>query len=777
MREARDLLTSAGNIVAAPSSINPREMGKLNEAIPPSRRGEFQAHEERLTEAQSLRKGDQAASFQAVQLSRENLDWSLANLGPDHAITVYDQEELSMGLADPKYIKEITHRAKDGENAKQSINDLWEEVRNLDEKALETRSRIEGTSPPSRAFLETQRNLALDYARLGNDEKASELLQKNYDARRSHPELGEDHTSTVSTGHSLAARWHQMQRHEEARALNQKILDARIRLNKPEEDINESRNALLRNCKRIENIKKRELAKEAEKKSGSNVKPSNNTSSPGSRWSGGKSSEPTEIAQSPLPEITFKYVDPRASGIHHGSDIASTESGSNNSSPMNIPFRRGSGRVDRQSTPLIIDASPDQRQNQPRPKPWAQESRAPPKTQVSGPSKNLKPTSKNASKQAEPSRARSVSAGKDKSIKSPPRARSASPPAATRKHYRQLSDAGPGKDDEISSRDVNNWFYSLNNETQALLDPLRRARGKRVKIAILDTGIDIGHPCFAVDQAGERSSRRIKNREDFLDPRGNAHDVCGHGTHCVGLLRKVAPEADIYIARVAKDFNGDLNPDVVAKAILRACRDTKDEDGKKNWGVDIITMSFGFYGRVKVVQTAIQEALAKPVLVFAAASNNGTQRDVTFPAWLSGVICVNSATATGTASLFNPEPTPRNNFSIIGENIKSAWIRSPGRQNENTEKVMSGTSMATPIAAGVAALVLEYVLQNDPESVLIEQLDDLKHPDGMPEVFAKMVRGRGKYLNVVPWELLSVRNGRNMVTAFIEHALRNFRGE
>jgi hypothetical protein len=111
---------------------------------------------------------------------------------------------------------------------------------------------------------------------------------------------------------------------------------------------------------------------------------------------------------------------------------------------------------------------------------------------------------------------------------------------------------------------VNSWFYSLNKETQELLKPLRRERGKRVKIAILDTGIDLNHRYFQ-DETTKRKIKRIKAVEDFVDPAGDAHDICGHGTHCVGLLRQVAPEADIYVARVTEDWEGKLDPEKVAK--------------------------------------------------------------------------------------------------------------------------------------------------------------------------------------------------------------------
>ncbi|CZR60297.1 uncharacterized protein PAC_10193 [Phialocephala subalpina] len=792
-------------------------MGELNKSIALGKLKDYETHKERHDKAQVL--VDEKKFFQAVQLFRENLEWSLANFGQDHATTVYDQETLASAVCQLAALNEAKNRGKNNPEAKLRVKVLYQEARDLDEKALETRLRIEGTS---KGALETQRSLASDYMVLEEYNKAAELLRKNYDARRNHPEFGEDHEETLQAGYDLAGCWNKLWKYEMARALNQKILDARIRLGKPEADIGKSRNAVQLNNKRIEERKKKREqadkkaaeggkvkssgAKDNDKGPGKNDQPAGGRNGPGAvkppAWrppqgndltqnnsQGGRGrgrgfnpaakTDTTTPAQ--LLEIPYKYVDPRASGINQaGSDTSSIKSGSDGSKSPPMSFRIGSGPRNRPPTPHIVDADPDQGPSGFRPgSTWAQryqESQATPQT----PSDYLKPTDNNPIKEGRP-RAHSTDRGNgNENSKTPPhrRARSASPPKDG-KQFRQLSDAGPGRTDEGSTNAVNHWFYLLKEETQGLLSPLRRTRCKRVKIAVLDTGIDIGHPSFAADQAGDFSSRRIKSREDFLDPGGNAHDICGHGTHCASLFRRIAPEADIYIARVAKDFDADLSADVVAKAILRACRTGKDEEGKKNWGVDIISMSFGFYGYSKAVQTAITEALAKPVLLFAAASNNGTMKRVTFPAWLSGVICVNSAAADGRPSGFNPDPKPLQNFSILGENIKGAWTRHPNNyeSDPNVERVMTGTSVATPMMAGVAALVLEFVLQNDPESVLIEQLEDLKHQDGMPEVFVKMLGRQGRFRNVVPWELLSTQNGRPMVTQFLMHALRNFRGE
>lgn len=86
---------------------------------------------------------------------------------------------------------------------------------------------------------------------------------------------------------------------------------------------------------------------------------------------------------------------------------------------------------------------------------------------------------------------------------------------------------------------------------------------QRVKIAILDTGIDLRHDAFN----GQFPDGRVKKVEDFVQAGGTGADVHGHGTHCAALLRKVAPEADIYVARVAvgRGMKSELRPANVVK--------------------------------------------------------------------------------------------------------------------------------------------------------------------------------------------------------------------
>lgn len=84
--------------------------------------------------------------------------------------------------------------------------------------------------------------------------------------------------------------------------------------------------------------------------------------------------------------------------------------------------------------------------------------------------------------------------------------------------------------------------------------------GKRVKIAILDTGIDTRNVAFA-----RHVSKGLIKVEDFVAPGSNGLDMNGHGTHSAALLCKIAPEAEIYVAKVVGSKKHPPSPSLVAK--------------------------------------------------------------------------------------------------------------------------------------------------------------------------------------------------------------------
>jgi len=281
---------------------------------------------------------------------------------------------------------------------------------------------------------------------------------------------------------------------------------------------------------------------------------------------------------------------------------------------------------------------------------------------------------------------------------------------------------------------ADNWFKHLREDVFPLL-PKNPKLENRVKIAILDTGIDMT----------ENVIRGYKQRiiaQSFLPNENEVQDLHGHGTHAAGLLLRVARNADIYVARITT--NGSLlDPKSIENAIREATR---------VWQVDIITMSFGFPALnqdLEGIQSAINDAFHARVLMFCAASNGGGNVNIAYPANQDQVICVNSSNGEGNPSGFNPdEPKLGRNLCTLGEDVKSSW---PKHFNLGQQR-KSGTSFATPIAAALAALVLEYTRHNMLESDTFN-VSKLRTRKGMVEVLGLMGRKRGEYLYLDPGKL------------------------
>lgn len=188
-------------------------------------------------------------------------------------------------------------------------------------------------------------------------------------------------------------------------------------------------------------------------------------------------------------------------------------------------------------------------------------------------------------------------------------------------------------------------------------------------------------------------------------------------------------------------------------------------------------MSFGIREYHEVMSTAISNALNKRTLLFAAASNDGANLDRAFPAQLPSVFCIHSTDGNGNPSSFNPTASEKDvNFSLLGQHVSSHWPAGINGHNQ-TVNVMSGTSVATPIAAGLAAMILSFVRQQD-QNVVVESerlAPWLKRDNSMDAVLQSMVRRRRGvgYDYITPQVLFDDGSTREEVYGKIKEIRRN----
>jgi len=223
---------------------------------------------------------------------------------------------------------------------------------------------------------------------------------------------------------------------------------------------------------------------------------------------------------------------------------------------------------------------------------------------------------------------------------------------------------------------------------------LQEGDGKAVKVAIIDSGIEIGHPALkglSLSDDIAVSSGRINIRVE----EGGGVDVYGHGTAVASILLQEAPHVEIGSFRALDSSNHSRNF-VIAECVNQAIAR----------GYHIINCSFGCRGLPRYVMEYkewVDSAYLAGVHVVAACSNvDAGIRE--WPAYFPSVISVHS-TDCGKSEFFHRNDSMIS-FLAKGERVEVPWI-------DGKIKIETGSSFATPVVTGKIARILSVMPELD----------------------------------------------------------------
>ncbi len=265
--------------------------------------------------------------------------------------------------------------------------------------------------------------------------------------------------------------------------------------------------------------------------------------------------------------------------------------------------------------------------------------------------------------------------------------------------------------------------------------------GKGVTVCVIDTGI-AQHPDI---------KDRIVGFQDMVNGKTEAYDDQGHGSHCAGIVagsgkssdgkfKGVAPEASLVGVKVL-DANGSGTFSNVIKGIQWAV------ENKEKFSIDVISMSLGGPASKSYkddpVSQAVEAANAAGITTVVAAGNEGPRGGtIGTPANAPSVVTVGALDDKGTLSrdddglAYFSSRGPTNVDKLTKPDVLAPGVNITSLSNKGNGYVsMSGTSMATPFTAGVAALMHQAKPSISPsqvKEVMMQNADKLPPANGKP---------------------------------------------
>ncbi len=287
-----------------------------------------------------------------------------------------------------------------------------------------------------------------------------------------------------------------------------------------------------------------------------------------------------------------------------------------------------------------------------------------------------------------------------------------------------------------------------NAHVDALKAWLKTQGSQDVVVAVLDSGVDYTHPDLISNmwirpdnipqyQDDELGTFNDKNGFNATDNLSDPMDDNGHGTHCAGII---GAEGNNGQGISGVNWKVEIMP---LKFIGRGgFGSTKDAIEAINYAVNrkragvnvrVINASWGSTMYSKPLEDAIRAAGEEGILFVAAAGNNSTNNDSRphYPSnyKLSNVISVAALDRNDQMASFSNFGIKTVHIAAPGKDILSTWLNEGYRE-------ASGTSMATPYVAGVAALILanesDLTIAQLREKIL-QSVDKLDSLDGKVE--------------------------------------------